>query len=264
MNDMKTIEAQLNNLSGIVPSAEWKARTRDVLSSQISAGAQEERAGFFAVVDNLMPAWVASVTSKPVMVFALILLAVATGSYASVRASRETKPGDSLYIAKIINEKTQQALTFNETDKAKLNLEFATNRAEELAKVMEAPTPRQEETIAELKTSFSSELTAAKSRLTRINQTQPAAAVAKIVVDSKNTDQPASNNDEKVQVFGANVGKDDTSLQIAEAEQLFAKKDISGTISKIDEAAKSLDEKPADAAPATSTPKEEVKATSTK
>lgn len=260
---MKTIEAQLNSLSGIAPSAEWKVRTRDVLQSQISAGAQEERVGFFAVLDNLMPSWVSGVASKPVMVFALIVLAVVTGSYASVRAARETKPGDSLYIAKIINEKTQLALTFNETNKAKLNLEFATNRAEELVKVMEAPAPQQEKTIADLRSSVSSELTAAKSRLTKIKQSQPVAAVTKTDDNSNNTNQPVAN-DETVQVFGANVGKDNTSMQIAEAEQLFANKDISGTISKIDQAAKSLDAAPAEEKPATSTPKEEVKATSTK
>lgn len=257
---MKTIEAQLNNLSSIVPSAEWKARTREVLQSQISAGAQEERAGFFAVLDNLMPVWVSGLASKPVAVFAMIVLAAVTGSYASVRAARETTPEDSLYIAKIINEKTQLALTFDETDKTKLNLEFATNRAEELAKMMEAPTPQQEQTIADLKSSFSSELTAAKSRLTKIKQNQPIAAAPKAA--PKTAAQPAANDD-KVEVFGANLSKDNVSMQIIEAEQLFANKDISGTIEKIDQAAKSLDAAPAEK-PATTTPKEEAKATSTK
>ncbi|NTW21945.1 hypothetical protein HGA34_00175 [Candidatus Falkowbacteria bacterium] len=262
---MKTIESQLNNLSSIIPSAEWKARTRDVLQSQICAGAQEERAGFFAVLDNLMPAWVSGVASRPVAVFAMIVLAVVTGSYASVRAARETTPGDSLYIAKIINEKTQLALTFDETDKTKLNLEFATNRAEELVKMMEAPTPQQEKTIADLKTSFSSELTAAKSRLTKIKQSQPVAVAPKTDAAPSDIKQSVPN-DEKVQVFGANLGKDNVSMQIIEAEQLFANKDISGTIEKIDQAAKSLDAKPAETK-ATTTPKEEKeteKATSTK
>jgi len=265
---MKTIESQLNNLATLAPSVEWKARTRDVLQSQISAGAEEERAGFFAVVDNLMPAWVSAISTKPVMVFSMIVLAVVTGAYSSVRAARETKPGDSLYIAKIINEKTQQALTFNETDKAKLNLEYATNRAEEIAKVMETPAPQKEKTIADLSSSLSSELTAAKSRISKMEQSQPVAVVTKPVVSGTNKDKPVVNNDDKVQVFGANVAKDTTSIQIAEAEQMFAKNDIAGTISKIDQATKSLEAKPVEEKPATTTPKVEEKvgekATSTK
>ena len=50
--------------------------------------------------------------------------------------AEKTKPGDSLYIAKIVSEKTQYALTFDDKSKAQLGLQFATNRVEEMNKVL--------------------------------------------------------------------------------------------------------------------------------
>ncbi len=55
--------------------------------------------------------------AKPVWAIVIILSVAVSGSFASVYASKDAKPGDSLYIAKIISEKTQQAMTFNETEK---------------------------------------------------------------------------------------------------------------------------------------------------
>ncbi|NTU98949.1 hypothetical protein HGA64_03000 [Candidatus Falkowbacteria bacterium] len=257
---MKTVVAKLNGLNDIVPSTEWKERTREILRMQINAGAQAEKVGVFEVIDNLMPSWLSGLSSKPVAVFTLIVLAVVTGSYASLRASRQTKPGDSLYVAKMVGEKTQMALTFNEVDKAKLNLEFASNRVEEMSRVSAEPVQQKDQAIADLNSSFTNQIDQAKSRLTKLAQSQPAAAPVKPAA-SKPSPKTLAVGDDKVTVTGANLGKDNVSMQIAEAQQLIEKNDIQGALTKIEAATKSADV-PADTK-ATSTVKTEEKATST-
>src|SRR3989339_293021 len=74
--------------------------------------------------------------SQPVMAVFLIAGVLLGGGFFSLNAAKDTKPGDSLYIAKIISEKTQFALTFNEKKKVKLGIEFAGNRAKEITQVL--------------------------------------------------------------------------------------------------------------------------------
>ena len=188
--------------------------------------------------------------SRPAMVFAAILVVVLGGSVLSIKAARETKPGDSLYIAKIVSEKTQLALTFDNTSKAKLNLQFAGNRAEELAKLTESPeSEKKNGDISSLTDNFKREINEAKTRLNTIDSTQIAKAPEKN--DNNNPTNVADNSDEKIQVVGAALEKDDQSLQLsaptepvarslAEAEKLFENKDYNGTTDKLKEVTETI------------------------
>ena len=251
---------KLNDLRAIAPAADWKARNREVMLAQIAGTKTESAASWFEVFENFLPERLVFVFSKPVAVFAAVALVVAGGSLFSVRAAAGTKPGDSLYIAKIISEKTQLALTFDSRAKAQLNLEFATNRAEEANQVMTAPASDQQKSaqIAELSTSFKKELTAVKSRLAKINP-------------DDNNNPNNNTDDEKIQVFGSALEKSNQGLDVSinqpdtnkvatatnkeggaaflnpteqalnDAEKLFDQKDYSGSLNKIKEVSALID-----------------------
>ncbi|PJB15479.1 hypothetical protein CO116_03630 [Candidatus Falkowbacteria bacterium CG_4_9_14_3_um_filter_38_19] len=207
--DDKEILKKLNNLKTIKPDNQWKNNYRQVLFSQISSGQAEidkgKEDGFSWKVffGDLIPQGFKFELVKPIWISILVIFILLGGGLVSVYASLDTKPGDSLYIAKVISEKAQFAITFNEKGKAKLNLEFATNRAEEINQLLKESTALEQDKnkkVQQLSLDFKRELNQAKSRLNKID----------------NTNKIKINNNEEVQYFGANLGKDDQRMEVSE------------------------------------------------
>jgi len=210
--DDKEILKKLNNLKTIKPDNQWKNNYRQVLFSQISSGQAEidkgKEDGFSWKVffGDLIPQGFKFELVKPIWISILVIFILLGGGLVSVYASLDTKPGDSLYIAKVISEKAQFAITFNEKGKAKLNLEFATNRAEEINQLLKESTALEQDKnkkVQQLNLDFKRELNQAKSRLNKID----------------NTNKIKINNNEEVQYFGANLGKDDQRMEVSEPAQ---------------------------------------------
>lgn len=174
------LNRQLNKLQNeIKPDSAWQARSRDILLMQIKQGAAEKDAHWFTFIETVWVQRFLFQATRPMALAVLVLLAVFGGSTMSLRAANQTKPGDPLYIAKIISEKTQFALTFDNTKKAKLNLTFATNRATEL-KEMEKSSPEKaghEEQVKELTSQIKAEMAEAQSRIAKIVPVQPVRTV---------------------------------------------------------------------------------------
>lgn len=258
----KELISKLNGLKGVRPAADWKQSNRDILFSQITAGQEARHANWFKVFINFAPAEAASIFSAPVAVFTMVALAVLGGGFFSLRAAENTKPGDSLYIAKIINEKTQLALTFDSKSKAKLNLEYAGNRAQEASQVASEDLSESQKTeqISALSDNFKKELTAVKSRIAKSNPN-----LAAKTNDNDNTDNAGPASEESIKVFGSNLDKADGGMQVSdaptaakvldEAEQLFANNDFKGSIDKIKEANELMDEEDVIIVPSMKEPK---------
>lgn len=298
----KDLLTKLKKLKSVSAPVAWKQSNRDILISQLSAGNQvPERANWFEVFENFLPERMVFVFSKPVAVFVAIALIIFGGSAASIAASARSKPGDSLYIAKIINEKTKQALTFDSKAKARLNLEFAGNRATEATQILSAAGTDQDKNaqLTELTANFKKELNAAKSRLAKINPNSTSNN------DNVNTGGAGTAGDEKIQVFGSALEKTDKGLEVsdnnqninenteaatttasggaavfspadsalADAEKLFDQKDYQGSLDKLKEASTIIDKDevavdstsaPAATTTTTTTVEKEGNATSTK
>jgi len=218
----KKLISKLHSLRAVQPDAAWKKSNRDILLSQIAGGKEPEQANWFLVFENFLPEKMVFVFSKPVAVFAVIALIIFGGGAVSIAASARSKPGDSLYIAKIISEKTKQALTFDSKAKARLNLEFAGNRATEATQVLSETGTDQEKSaqLDELSTNFKKELTAVKSRLAKINPNSTSKNN-----DNGNPDNAGSAGDEKVQVFGSALEKTDQGLEVSDNTQNINKTD---------------------------------------
>ncbi len=147
-----------------------------------------------------MPRQILMNLAKPVWAaFAACILILVVG-IGGVYASKNAKPGDSLYIAKIISERAQFAITFDEKDKAKLGIEFAANRAKEMIQVLKdsGQTAVASDQLKTLTQNFKKEISQVKKRLTTIKAAEN---------QSKNDDS---------EVFGANLGKSNQRMEIAE------------------------------------------------
>jgi hypothetical protein len=170
----KQLLQQLHNLKSIRSNAEWKASNREVLLSQINNGTLfdvnygEENKSWWKSLENAF-----HIASQPSWVAIMILFALLGTTGVSWAAGRKAKPGDSLYIARIISDKARLAVTFNEEKKAELTVQLAGNRAKDIAGVI-ASTENKDNTPAEskvndkLKEDFKKEIATIKTNLPKI------------------------------------------------------------------------------------------------
>ncbi len=125
----KDLIQKLSILKELKPDAFWNESNRSLLLLQVkSSGSQVEKpSGVFGFLKNcFLCVWLQSLPTSAVATFVLVFIFFGTGIF-GLQASKDTKPGDSFYVAKRLNEKAQLALSFNDERKARLGLEFASN-----------------------------------------------------------------------------------------------------------------------------------------
>jgi hypothetical protein len=186
------LNQQLNALRNeIRPDSAWQERSREILLMQVKQGVVEKEAQWFTFIETVWMQKFLIQATRPLALATMIILAVFGGSVMSIRAANQTKPGDPLYIAKIISEKAHFALTFDNAQKAKLNLTFAANRATELKEMQQAnpEVADHAEKIKELTNEINTELAEAKTRIAKI---EPA-----VRNKEKTDDKPAADDAKK-------------------------------------------------------------------
>lgn len=216
MNEKELI-SKLNSLKNIEPSAEWKTRSRDILLNQISHS-EDVKINKFKIFMEILPRQLFEQIAQPAMAVVLISLFILGGGVFSLKAaSKNTKPGDSLYIAKIISEKAQLALTFDKKEKVKLGVEFASNRTKEIKQLInESDNSGKDAKVEKLAEGFRKEINAVKTRIGEINTEN----------SNANCDIPR-DNEEDSQIFSANSEKSDKGIQISESAEEVEKEEIS-------------------------------------
>lgn len=208
----KELISKLKELQSIKPAAKWQEANRSILMNQIYSlgshlGVRE------TVKMKLSLRWLANLSQPAVAVF-LIVMVIMGGGIMSIKAAKDSIPGEALYIAKILNEKTQQALTFNEDKKAQLGLVFAHNRAKELKEVLaQEEQAEKAERAEQLVIDFRKELALAKERIAKMNKR----TTINEVDANLSTDEIIGEASEDSQVFSANLGKEDNGIQVGEA-----------------------------------------------
>lgn len=229
MNE-RDILKQFESLKALKPDPEFRSNNRELLLSQISGSVEAKSpAGsvwFRSILDT--PARFAQRLTQPVLVVLLISVFVLGGGIAGIRASQDTKPGDSLYIAKIVSEKTHLALTFDDSKKARLGLEFAGNRARELNQILaeqagdEKETRERQETVKKLKDDFKKEITVAKDRIAKISTEARKEEADKAEKEAaRDAEEGAAEEaEEESSVFSANLGKEDNGIQTSEQTEI--------------------------------------------
>ncbi len=171
----KELKEKLNKLGQeIKPDTEWKNSNRSILISQIDnyTGSKESSSApsfkhilgqKFAEVLKLRKA-----ISQPAWAV-LAIIFVVVGGGVGVQASQSSMPGDSLYFTKILKEKVQMAVTFDEEEKKKMGIRFASNHAKEISEVLSDKSGYGQET-EDLQEDFKREIESIKFYLTQISQ----------------------------------------------------------------------------------------------
>jgi len=249
MNEKEILE-QLNKFQQIKPDAAWKKSNREILLSQISNSSQPVEYSWFENFRIQLHALTS--VSQPAMAVVLIMLFIISGGTFGIRASRDTKPGDSLYIAKRVSEKAQLAVAFDQNKKMELGREFAGNRVEELSQVLAGKNTQMTEAdrqeLSKLVDNLKKDIINVKSQdgqnqttsednvLEEDNNIVFTAGAGKDAQGLQVSDAPVVNNSEASTT--AKTTDNDPQAILQQAKELLQQSDYDAAISKLDEATK--------------------------
>lgn len=215
----KELLKQLNSLKSIKIDSELKESNKRVLMTQISNTISADFEvkpfnNFFFYVRNIL-----SMSSKPAMVLSGVFLFVVTSLFLGNDFYKDSKPNDSLYIARVISERARLNTVFNNIEREKLEMQFASKHAEDIATLLMDPEFNNEENkeeVAKLSASFRSEI-----EKVRVNVEK-----SEIVETEKQAEEQ-----EDTFVFSASNLKDENGIDISIPEENFLS---TGSINDID------------------------------
>jgi len=197
--DNKTLIQQLKKLKSIKPDENWKNSNRAILFNQIKgsvSSANEDLSFIGKVWQNKISVFL----HQPALAVVLVCFLVIGGSALSLEASRWPNPGSSLYIARVVSEKAQLAITFNEQKKARLDFKFTNNHIKDITGDLAKMDEDNQSKSEKLTENFKKEIASAKTKLQAIKATPK-------------TEE--TEDGESIEVFSANSGKEDRGLQVA-------------------------------------------------
>ena len=171
---------QLKSLKDVEPRTSWKEETRLVLMRQIvtdkpmaeKIGLVKKALGYLDMAGYLSARFLRRAVMQPVGIGALALVAIlGSGSFA-VNASLDSLPGEYFYTLKRTSENMQLALTRDQERKAKLALEFANRRLQEINRIQAKPSaaPVQKERVTQAMNTFNQQLEEAKNQIKQLGE----------------------------------------------------------------------------------------------
>lgn len=220
----KDLIKKLHNLREIKADHEWLKSNRDFLYSQISNSGAKDLSAWSSFVINFQS--LAKTVSMPAVALASFLFLILASSVFGHQLLTNTKPNQSLYIARVISEKAKLNTILNTESRDKMAAQFATSHAQDIITVLSDPSiTNNEQEVAKLNESFKAEIKTVQKNIAKLN---------KPVITNDNNIATASDD-----VFSATNLKDEqgVSLNIVassssdkileEASNLFDKKDYS-------------------------------------
>lgn len=177
------------------PDRDFIAKNREILMMQVKNNSVPTERPFsfnyiLRLTETLLPANLFKFVVRPVAL-ALLVFGVAFGGWAAtVSASYDSLPGDTLYTFKRMAENAQVSLASKE-DKPSLHVEFATRRLEEVAKIAEkGDFNNKEERARQAVNNFTEQVQAVKTTLENMSDKQEPGKAVEIaqMVDRKTTE----------------------------------------------------------------------------
>lgn len=242
--------AKLKKLGDIKPDEKFLTENRDLLLSQISNSGAEKISAFekfLLTSENL-----ARVFSRPAFALGVFIL-VLVGANFSSRLLQNSKPNDSLYLARIISEKVKVTTTMNQVEREKLAISYAMRHAEDIASILSDDEFNVEENydqVAKLNTNFINEVKKVETSLSRLSVASPKIINQEEKIEGEMILADNSKDDEAISIF---IAKDEesatTSVSTSTAavvmassspqsssKELAEQGDFSGALNKLNEA----------------------------
>jgi hypothetical protein len=168
--------------------------------------------------------------SAPAVALAsLVLMLVGASAYSHLLLA-QTKPNQSLYIAREISEQAKLNTILNPVEREQMASKFAANNAQDITDVLADPTFKNPQEIAKLSSKFNEEIKTVQKTVAKSN----GSAVQKI-------DTPKATNSDIV--FSASNGKDTAGLSGSESIIKEDTPTISSTTKIVEEAQSLFNEK---------------------
>ncbi|MBI5071368.1 hypothetical protein HZB93_00500 [Candidatus Falkowbacteria bacterium] len=191
---MSDITKQLKALRNSGPRTEWKKSNREFLMSEVKRSLQDSTAGekWALELSKIVFPWrVMKLAARPVLALVSVV-ALVLGSGLSVSASQLALPGDALYGLKIASEKVQVALTFDKKESAKIHVELAGKRINEI-KQIKGNTDSDQKKIQKINVAmdkFKEEISTVQNKLESLKNESSAETTVEVakIVDNKATE----------------------------------------------------------------------------
>lgn len=136
---MDKVVEKLQNLRTITPREDWVQQNKHLLLSQIKTQAPQRELkpfSYWYFIKLLLPVRVFNFVAKPVGVISLVLLLLVSSGALTVRAAKDSLPGDFLYSVKLTSEKVGVGLTVTPEKKAEKHLQNAAQRVTEIETIV--------------------------------------------------------------------------------------------------------------------------------
>lgn len=238
---------KLHNLRNISPDADWQKSQRDILYTQIANSSTRELSSWANVIIVFKNS--VKTFSQPVVAFASFLFILLIGAMFGHGLLNQTKPTDSLYIARVIAEKAKLNTILNSEAREKMELKFAAQHAQDITVALADPSINNndnQEEVTKLNEEFKRELNTVKTSIDRRVAAQVAAKPEEIKVDPVVATSDAAvfvadsaKDEQGTEIYQSPIGTStpDTKKQevLKEAESLFEKKDYNQALNKLKE-----------------------------
>lgn len=214
MTDKQLLQ-QLKALKNITLDEKTKQGNKDILFSQISNTFIKSEKNVGEYLFNFKNVF--SVMSQPLLVVAGIFVFLLGSLVLGSGLYENSKPNDSLYIARVISEKARLNTTFSQSQRDALALKFASDHAKDIATILMDPEFHVEENqgqVEKLNASFQNEISKVK---TRIEKTE----------NSNTTNNPEITNDDIVS--SASSLRDDQGMEIYIPENNITSPEVSNS-----------------------------------
>jgi hypothetical protein len=213
--DNQDLISKLNNLKNTTPEAAWLASNRNLLLSQISNTGADNISAWQSFVISLSS--LAKTASQPAFALGTFIILLLSGSFFSRNLFLNTKPNDSLYIARIISEKVRVNTTMDSDARNKLAMQYATEHAQDITKVLADPTFNNEANkvqVAKLNDSFKAEVATMQTKINNIDAQEVVSNKVVAVVPQVPAKINAATKNDNDNVVIADNARDKTGIQL--------------------------------------------------
>ncbi|MBD3248116.1 hypothetical protein GF382_02395 [Candidatus Falkowbacteria bacterium] len=223
MNEQDIIK-KLKELKGIRPQKDWKEDTRSFLVSEIRNSVVEAPEKDLIRDILSIPKSIFSKATEQAWAVAAIIIIIAGGAFTTQAATKNARPGDSLYLARVFSEKAKVAITFNKEEKAKLDMQLASNRAKEITDVLaELDTDENEDSkkkAEKLSESFRDEIKIVKKNFEEIKQIREEANKSEENVEGGQKEEASFGiGDSRPEIVVTESSKEDEGMDIYEEDE---------------------------------------------